>query len=239
MTTRLHLFLLLLAVTFICGCGKNTVNATRDRSDVCELHHVHMEKKKVPIYYGMLARTDYGVAYHSARTNLFLHTDVGVEGGCIVDSNSPTQVLIYVCPQCQLARSHWEAEHPKPRKYTEAAIAGEWIGLDIMSWRTEVSRLILKPDRTGVLTQAAKGITNEVDVYRFEISRWCIETNDLIECEFRQRSLYEPLRMTGTMTGGEAVSLTAILHNGEGGWKQEILFWRAKDLDEKLKTLRQ
>jgi hypothetical protein len=45
--------------------------------------------------------------------------------------------------------------------------------------------------------------------------------------------------MTGAMTEHEVSSLTAILHNGEGGWKNNILFWREKDLDEKLKTLRQ
>jgi hypothetical protein len=120
----------------------------------------------------------------------------------------------------------------------EESVAGEWIGLDT-GWRAEVYRLILKPDGTGVLTEPRDGATNEVSLYRYEIVRWSISTNDALECDFRQGDQSEPLKLTGTFAGQDAASFSSVLHNGEGGWKQNILFWRAKDLEETLKTLRQ
>jgi hypothetical protein len=143
-----------------------------------------------------------------------------------------------VCPQCQKARQQWIAEHPKPRKYTEETIAGEWIGLET-EWQAHIYRLILKSDRTGILTEAPYDTTNAAGIYRYEITRWYVATNDALECEFRQQTINEPLKLTGAITGQGATSMTTLLHNGEGGWTENILFWRAKDFDDKLKMLRQ
>jgi hypothetical protein len=226
---------LFLAILVLAGCH-GVQDHTRGVRSICEIHHSLMTKKKVQIQYGLFRLNAWGLALQAASTNGFPHAEEEVLGGCVL--GTATQAVIYVCPQCQLARRQWESAHPKPRKYTEDFVAGEWIGFD-MGWRTEVFRLILKPDRTGVLTEAAGATTNGTDIYHYDISKWCIATNDILECEFRQRDIHEPLSMTGTMTGQGAGSLTAILHNGEGGWRQNVLFWRAKDLDEKLQILRQ
>jgi hypothetical protein len=111
MTTRLHSLLLFLAVSLICGCDKTTVDGTRGRSDICEVHHVRMEKKKVQIVYGLMAATPFSLAYHAASTNSFPHADDVAGGGCIVDT--PKWVMIYSCPECEMARKHWETNYVK------------------------------------------------------------------------------------------------------------------------------
>lgn len=111
MIIRLHLLLVLLVGSFVCGCDKTTVDGTRGYSDICELHHVHMDKKKVRIVYGLMGATDFSLAYHAASTNSFPHADDLAGGGCI---EGPEQfVLIYSCPVCEQARKKWEIGYGK------------------------------------------------------------------------------------------------------------------------------
>jgi hypothetical protein len=195
---------------------------------------MQMTKTNVPIVYGLFAFNAWGSALESASTTNFPNAEEVVNAGCIV--GKVKQATVYVCTECQLARKRWISEHPKPRKYTEESVAGDWIGLD-QGWRAEVFRLVLKPGGTGLLTEASESTTNHENAYRYEISRWHITTNDTLECEFNQQNESEPLKLEGAFAGQGTVSFSSVLHNGEGGWKQEILFWRAKDLDAKLKTL--
>jgi hypothetical protein len=111
MIIRTHLLLVLLVGLLVTGCGTTTVDGTRGRSDICELHHVHMDKKKVQIIYGLMGATDFSLAYHAASTNSFPHADDVALGGCIVDT--PKFALIYSCPQCEQARKKWEIEYGK------------------------------------------------------------------------------------------------------------------------------
>jgi hypothetical protein len=78
-------------------------------------------------------------------------------------------------------------------------------------------------------------MTNQ-ETLRFEISRWDIATNNVLTCSFTQHDVHEPLMMTCQVRGD---CLEALLRNGEGGWKERVLFWRADDLERKLKVLRQ
>ena len=232
---KLGFSLLIPALLVLLGCDNRRVDWTRDVSPVCRVHGTQMIKTNVPIEYGLFRLNEWGNALAAASSNNFPNAEGVVQGGCIVEN--ATQAIIYVCAECQLARRHWESEHPRPRNYTEEFAAGEWIGLDT-SWRGDVFRLILNPDRTGSLTEVPREATNKVSVYQYQISKWSIATNDALECLFSQRDVNEPLRLTGTING-EKAAITAILHNGDGGWTQDILFWRAKDLDEKMKILRQ
>ena len=110
MIFRLHLALILM-LGFVCGCDKTTVDGTRGRSDICELHHVRMDKKPVRIVYGLMAATPYSIAYHTASTNSFPHADDVAGGGCV---EGPEKfVLLYSCPMCEQARKKWEIEYGK------------------------------------------------------------------------------------------------------------------------------
>jgi hypothetical protein len=126
-----------------------------------------------------------------------------------------------------------------PHTFSVAEVAGRWIGFTTSD--TDLWRLELKTDGTGVLIQAYTGTTN-AETMRFEIRRSDIATNNVLTCDFSRggtnASLEQawPVKMTGKVTGTQ---LKALLRNGEGGWKENIVFWREKDFDDKLKALRQ
>jgi hypothetical protein len=120
-----------------------------------------------------------------------------------------------------------------PHTVSPAEVAGQWIGFTTSD--TDLYRLELRADTTGILTQAYSSTTNQ-ETLRFEISRWDIATNNILTCRFPQRDIHGPVIMTCQVGGAR---LEALLRNGEGGWKESIVFWREKDLDEKLRVLRQ
>ena len=122
--------------------------------------------------------------------------------------------------------------------YSTIEVSGQWIGFT--GGDPDLFRLELRVDGTGVLTQAFTGATN-VEAMRFEIPRWDI-TNNILTCAFSQPDVRDslkiawPVEMTCNVNG---TWLEAMLRNGEGGWKKSIVFCREKDLDEKLRVLRQ
>jgi len=128
---------------------------------------------------------------------------------------------------------------PIPHTFSVAEVAGQWIGFTASS--TDLSRLDLRADGTGILTQAYTGATN-VTTMRFKIQRWDIATNNVLTCIFSpggaddSLKLAWPVKMICKVTGTQ---LEALLRNGEGGWKENIVFLREKDFDEKLRVLRQ
>jgi hypothetical protein len=89
---------------------------------------------------------------------------------------------------------------------------------------------------TEVYTVTTSSATNQ-ETLRYEISRWDITTNNILTCSFSQPDIHAPLIMTSQVTS--SVRLDALLRNGKGGWKEGIIFWREKDLEEKLRVLRQ
>jgi hypothetical protein len=128
-----------------------------------------------------------------------------------------------------------------PHTFTPTEIAGRWIGFSngLRTPDTDLYRLELKPNQTGLLTEVytvTTSSTTNQETLRYEISRWDITTNNILTCSFPQRDIHAPVIMTSRVT---SVRLDALLRNGAGGWKEGIIFWREKDLEEKLKVLRQ
>ena len=74
-----------------------------------------MSKTNVPLQYGLIRFSAWGMALQSASTNSFPHAEDEVLAGCIVGADSPTQAVIYVCAQCQHAQQQWISEHPNPK----------------------------------------------------------------------------------------------------------------------------
>jgi hypothetical protein len=128
---------------------------------------------------------------------------------------------------------------PVPYVFSRPDVAGYWIGFT--SSNTDLSRLELKLDGTGLLKEAYTGMTN-AETMQFEIRRWHIATNNVLTCLFSLRGADDslkkawPVKMTCKVTG---TRLEALLTNGASGWTKSIVFWREKDLDEKLRALRQ
>jgi hypothetical protein len=126
-----------------------------------------------------------------------------------------------------------------PKIISPAEITDQWIGFTTTD--TSVYRLVLKPDSTGLLTQAYTSTTNQ-ETLRFEILRWDLATNNVLTCIFRPLDAGNPLEMSWPVRmtcSVKADQLEATLQNRKGGWNESILFQRERDLDEKLKALRQ
>ncbi len=123
--------------------------------------------------------------------------------------------------------------HGVPHTFSAAEVAGLWMGFSPI--HTDLYRLELQSDSKGILTQAYTSMTNQ-QTLRFEISRWDIATNNVLTCSFTPHDLHEPVIMTCEVKGDR---LEALLRNGEDGWKENIVFWRERDLDEKLRVIRQ
>lgn len=215
------------------GCSMRRANFTAGQPAICELHQTHMSKTNVPIEYGLIRLNDYGRALEAARTNSFPHAKVAVLGGCIVDT--PTRAVIYICPQCMIARQEWESKHASLRNVPPEFMTDEWIGFSTADGNT-LYNLVLRADRTGFLREVYTVSTSE-ETLRFEISKWDTGPK-IVTCAFRQDDIHGPLKMTCRVTrDARGDSLEATLQNGEGGWKQNIFFWRASKLNEKLKAL--
>lgn len=76
--------------------------------EICEIHHCKMERKEVPIIYGLVM--DIGVQpTPEQEKTLFPHHFESVLGGCCVMPKKST--LIYVCSKCKDAYEKWHVEH--------------------------------------------------------------------------------------------------------------------------------
>jgi len=106
-------FVILIATgALLAGCARNL---TRGESNLCEVHHTHMSKTKVPIGYGLMAQDEQSRARYTASTNAFPHAEESVGGGCMVPLFAAHRALIYSCPSCQTAREQWEREYDTKR----------------------------------------------------------------------------------------------------------------------------
>lgn len=224
-----YCFLLISALFALPGCSAHRADYTKRQSVVCELHHTSMTKTNVPVVYGLVRLNAWGRALEAATTNNFPHAEEVVLGGCIVDT--PTQAIIYICLNCQAARQRWQAEHKSLQSVPPDFVTGEWIGFTTSSGNN-LWQLVLRPDRSGVLTEVFTVTTNE-DTLHFEISQWDTAPN-AVTCAFRQSDVNDPLKMRCSVIGDR---LDATLQNSEGGWKENILFWRATKLNDRLRML--
>jgi hypothetical protein len=106
--------ILVSSLLLLVGCNKREADYTKDTSPICRVHDSQMLKTNVPITYGLIRLNDWGKAVALASSNSFPNAEVEVLAGCIIDSGSPTQAVIYVCPECRSARQKWESDHPPP-----------------------------------------------------------------------------------------------------------------------------
>jgi hypothetical protein len=83
------------------------------KTGICNVHHIAMEKKRVRIAWGLF---DYDRVYSSAEIRHFPNAQEYIMGGCVVDEKKAGErVSIYVCPACQRAKADWLAHHRKPQ----------------------------------------------------------------------------------------------------------------------------
>jgi hypothetical protein len=79
---------------------------------ICNLHHVKMQEKRVPVHYGLLVVDD---PYYTAQVCYFPHAREYVNGGCDIPSLDfqKERSWRYVCPECKRVQKQWAIAHPK------------------------------------------------------------------------------------------------------------------------------
>ena len=79
---------------------------------VCNLHHVRMQKKRVPVHYGLLVFDD---PYYLAELCYFPNAREYVNGGCEIPSLDfqKERSWRFVCPECKRAQRKWALAHLK------------------------------------------------------------------------------------------------------------------------------
>ena len=87
------------------------------RTGICNIHHIRMQKKQVPIYFGLAMSND---PYYSAELVYFPNAQEHVEGGCEYDPvRAKQRHYIFVCPQCKRAQRQWAIAHPRDLRAKE------------------------------------------------------------------------------------------------------------------------
>lgn len=94
---------------FLQSCA--TPDYTTGKPSVCGVHQVPMDKRVVPIRYGLMRPGEKDAARERAAKLAFPHATEWLGGGCVIERDSPKQVKIYICPSCEDARRQWDREH--------------------------------------------------------------------------------------------------------------------------------
>ena len=95
-------FILLL---ILCGCSRDL---TKNKSEICEVHNVQMNKVTVDIEYGKM---NYNPELRKEMVSKFPHSSTFVEGGCVVGWKQWEK--IYQCPKCLEARKEYLDKNPQ------------------------------------------------------------------------------------------------------------------------------
>jgi hypothetical protein len=82
--------------------------------EVCEAHHVKMERKEVKIVYGLIVRDAGGPTSETAQ-RLFPHRHEISFGGCVIMPGSLKTEKIYVCSECRKAYEKWMSQNQKTK----------------------------------------------------------------------------------------------------------------------------
>ena len=123
---------ILLAACALAGCAK-VFDETRGISNVCPVHHVMMDRKKVPVVDGRIfvRETLVGTrlagsvsAYSQLKKEQFPFADSKV-GISDEERDAPAEAWLYVCRSCVAARAKWvsakmanKAPEPTPGSVT-------------------------------------------------------------------------------------------------------------------------
>jgi hypothetical protein len=82
------------------------------QTGICNLHHVRMQKRRVPVHYGLVVTDD---PYYLAQLRYFPNAREYVNGGCDILSLDvqKERAWRYVCPPCKRAQKQWALVHSK------------------------------------------------------------------------------------------------------------------------------
>lgn len=80
--------------------------------EICEVHQRRMERKRVPIRYGLFISDSTWPSADTERTR-FPHYREFVPGGCVRGPRSPKSERLFVCDECKASHSQWKAENLK------------------------------------------------------------------------------------------------------------------------------
>ncbi len=75
--------------------------------NICKLHGTKLKTKKVPIHYGM---PTYDGAW-AVQEQLFPNAKSYFVGGCVIDSDNPSDQEALVCEECREAEALWRKEN--------------------------------------------------------------------------------------------------------------------------------
>jgi hypothetical protein len=99
---------------------------------ICEVHHLRMQRRMVPIAFGLPAM---GREWTAVYSRDFPHSLLHIEGGCILDQKLVrARFPLYVCRACKRAERAWAEKHRDTRE-ARAILAGkDAIRPDDSSW---------------------------------------------------------------------------------------------------------
>jgi len=81
-------------------------------SGICNIHHIRMQKKMVPIYFG--GPLPFDTPFYYATMREFPNAREHINGGCEIDEKLLGKKRPrYVCPACKRAEREWALKHPK------------------------------------------------------------------------------------------------------------------------------
>ena len=103
-------YFLLFSIGLVCLTGCQTINDTKGQSDICEVHHIRMTKRIVPIEYGCLPPWPNLAEIKRAQENYPNPGDYLQIWG--MSDPSKTRAIVYVCPKCEEAMKAMEGKHP-------------------------------------------------------------------------------------------------------------------------------
>lgn len=86
-------------------CVGVTLSAAAVEADRCEVHHVTMSKQDVPIEYGYPSPELF--RFMEAAAKLFPHSGMPLQGGCVINQNSPHSRQVFVCSRCRSEAAAW------------------------------------------------------------------------------------------------------------------------------------
>lgn len=98
-----------IGVLLISGCEAVQVIDARGNNNVCPVHHVAMNPRTVPVFYGLPYYPD---GYLEAQQEGFPNAMSGLCGGC--NPGPPRAFILWHCIGCERARLTWYVEHDEP-----------------------------------------------------------------------------------------------------------------------------
>ncbi len=112
--------LIVLASLLLAGCVQPVSDAEldrmvaagkeADRTGICEIHHVAMERRVAKVMFGYPYMDDRHFAVFNRH---FPHTSDQWHGDCVPDPKIAREKhYVYICPECKRAQRSWALNHP-------------------------------------------------------------------------------------------------------------------------------